>query len=189
VSNAANSKAQNRLLGMIRRQQAQIEQLQSQQPSSSMAIDDSNPPSDVSRSHTPNHSQSARRQQSMSQALGASAGQSHSPSPSLRAQHFPHHINTDFGLTRGNSGSEEFPSLAQTSSAVSTTSLRDESAFYQAETQSLTRENQMLKLRIRELERQIHEQSGHPGSHSPTRHSSLHTAPVENSSTENEATK
>jgi hypothetical protein len=28
---------------------------------------------------------------------------------------------------------------------------RDESAFYQAETQSLTRENQMLKLRIREL--------------------------------------
>jgi hypothetical protein len=28
---------------------------------------------------------------------------------------------------------------------------RDESAFYQAETQNLTRENQMLKLRIREL--------------------------------------
>lgn len=28
---------------------------------------------------------------------------------------------------------------------------RDETAFYQAETQNLTRENQMLKLRIREL--------------------------------------
>ena len=28
---------------------------------------------------------------------------------------------------------------------------RDESAFYQAETQMLTRENQMLKQRIREL--------------------------------------
>ena len=28
---------------------------------------------------------------------------------------------------------------------------RDESAFYQAETQNLMRENQMLKLRIREL--------------------------------------
>lgn len=28
---------------------------------------------------------------------------------------------------------------------------RHESAFYQAETQTLTRENQMLKLRIREL--------------------------------------
>ncbi|KAF2817403.1 uncharacterized protein BDZ99DRAFT_457140 [Mytilinidion resinicola] len=34
---------------------------------------------------------------------------------------------------------------------------RDESAFYQAETQTLTRENQMLKLRIRELERQMAE--------------------------------
>ena len=28
---------------------------------------------------------------------------------------------------------------------------RDESAFYQAETQNLTRENQMLRMRIREL--------------------------------------
>lgn len=34
---------------------------------------------------------------------------------------------------------------------------RDESAFYQAETQMLTRENQMLRMRIRELERQVNE--------------------------------
>ncbi|KAH0536715.1 hypothetical protein FGG08_006423 [Glutinoglossum americanum] len=34
---------------------------------------------------------------------------------------------------------------------------RDESAFYQAETQMLTRENQMLRQRIRELERQVNE--------------------------------
>ncbi|KAK4193788.1 hypothetical protein QBC35DRAFT_6607 [Podospora australis] len=34
---------------------------------------------------------------------------------------------------------------------------RDESAFYQAETQMLTRENQMLKHRIKELERQLNE--------------------------------
>ncbi|KAF2228247.1 hypothetical protein BDZ85DRAFT_13589 [Elsinoe ampelina] len=33
--------------------------------------------------------------------------------------------------------------------------VRDESSFYQAETQTLQRENQMLKMRIRELERQI----------------------------------
>ncbi|OQN98081.1 hypothetical protein B0A48_15913 [Cryoendolithus antarcticus] len=32
---------------------------------------------------------------------------------------------------------------------------RDETAFYQAETQTLTRENQMLKLRVKELERQV----------------------------------
>ncbi|KAL2267714.1 hypothetical protein VTJ83DRAFT_4991 [Remersonia thermophila] len=39
---------------------------------------------------------------------------------------------------------------------------RDESAFYQAETQMLVRENQMLKHRIRELERQLADlQGGH----------------------------
>jgi hypothetical protein len=32
---------------------------------------------------------------------------------------------------------------------------RDESAFYQAETQMMVRENQMLRQRIRELERQV----------------------------------
>ncbi|KAE8845508.1 hypothetical protein HRS9139_00075 [Pyrenophora teres f. teres] len=51
---------------------------------------------------------------------------------------------------------------------------RDESAFYQAETQNLTRENQMLKLRIRELERQLADQN--PTSqvtHSPVIHSNL----------------
>ncbi|KAK3109817.1 hypothetical protein LTR53_016520 [Teratosphaeriaceae sp. CCFEE 6253] len=40
---------------------------------------------------------------------------------------------------------------------------RDECAFYQAETQTLTRENQMLKLRIRELERQVTDMSGSGG--------------------------
>jgi len=37
---------------------------------------------------------------------------------------------------------------------------RDENAFYQAETQMLTRENQMLRHRIRELERQLKEAAG-----------------------------
>lgn len=37
---------------------------------------------------------------------------------------------------------------------------RDESAFYQAETQMLTRENQMLKHRVKELERLLNESSG-----------------------------
>jgi len=32
---------------------------------------------------------------------------------------------------------------------------RDDNAFYQAETQTLRRENRMLKERVRELERQI----------------------------------
>jgi len=37
---------------------------------------------------------------------------------------------------------------------------RDESAFYQAETQMLIRENQMLKHRIRDLEKQLSEAVG-----------------------------
>lgn len=50
---------------------------------------------------------------------------------------------------------------------------RDECAFYQAETHMLTRENQMLKHRIRELERQIAEQGQVPvGSLSPLASSS-----------------
>ena len=42
-------------------------------------------------------------------------------------------------------------------------SSRDESAYYQAETANLTRENQMLRLRIRELERQVNELNAHSG--------------------------
>jgi hypothetical protein len=37
---------------------------------------------------------------------------------------------------------------------------RDESAFYQAESQMLIRENQMLRHRIREMERQLSELQG-----------------------------
>lgn len=36
---------------------------------------------------------------------------------------------------------------------------RDEAQFYQAEAQMMTRENQMLRLRIRELEREAREKS------------------------------
>jgi hypothetical protein len=43
-----------------------------------------------------------------------------------------------------------FRPLTDTASGVETQS-RDEAAFYQAEAQNLTRENQMLKVRIREL--------------------------------------
>jgi hypothetical protein len=82
---------------------------------------------------------------------------------------------------------------------------RDEGVFYQAETQMLTRENQMLKLRIRELgmschillharaiestnmatERQLSEMnptSPAPALHSPAHESNLHiSVPASNS--------
>ncbi|KAK3306960.1 uncharacterized protein B0T15DRAFT_484199 [Chaetomium strumarium] len=52
---------------------------------------------------------------------------------------------------------------------------RDESAFYQAESQMLIRENQMLRHRIRELERQLGELqgSGAPLAHEPSHSSHL----------------
>ncbi|TKA47802.1 hypothetical protein B0A55_13180, partial [Friedmanniomyces simplex] len=61
---------------------------------------------------------------------------------------------------------------------------RDESAFYQAETQTLTRENQMLKARIRELERQItdlSDQTSSQGGGSSTTASGLPHSPAQNS--------
>lgn len=56
---------------------------------------------------------------------------------------------------------------------------RDEASFYQAETQMLTRENQMLKLRIRELERQLSEMNPtSPITHSPAMGSGLNRPPM-----------
>jgi hypothetical protein len=46
------------------------------------------------------------------------------------------------------------------SSTTSSSSLREEAAFYQAETSMFTRENQMLKRRIKELEGQLAEVEG-----------------------------
>lgn len=57
---------------------------------------------------------------------------------------------------------------------------RDESAFYQAETQMLLRENRMLRHRIRELERQLTDES----THEPSQPSHLGRS---TSSTEHEA--
>ncbi|KAI7155273.1 hypothetical protein KC349_g7117 [Hortaea werneckii] len=51
-----------------------------------------------------------------------------------------------------------FPPVSGTDNLFwATSTMRDETAFYQAETQTLTRENRMLKCRVRELERQVAE--------------------------------
>jgi hypothetical protein len=72
-------------------------------------------------------------------------------SPSLR----PLPIHTYHETGHSSHGSGEWPpspvEIARRNSS------RDESAYYQAETATLTRENQMLRLRIRELERQVSE--------------------------------
>lgn len=136
---------------MIRQQQAQITALQSNQPPTPSAVDDSTPTSERSlslpqpalvpqpsmpgsfpqaRSHSPFTRGNMSRHSSVADR---SRGSSHAGSPALRPMSGGPHES-----------SEWLPSSA-------TSSTRDESAFYQAETQMLTRENQMLKLRIREL--------------------------------------
>ncbi|KAF2667162.1 hypothetical protein BT63DRAFT_427566 [Microthyrium microscopicum] len=163
----------NRLLSMIRQQQAQIVALQAHAPASATAAiaDDSNPPSDTSRSQTPAQ-QRIPHQISASRHSSVANPSSQSPSPSLRAQQVPPMaLNTSVG-----DDPSAFGNLPSSAVSMSSNSLRDESAFYQAETQNLTRENQMLKMRIRELERQVTGPESPGAEHAPAHQSHLHTA-------------
>ncbi|KNG45967.1 l-2-hydroxyglutarate dehydrogenase [Stemphylium lycopersici] len=174
----------NRLLNMIRTQQAQINTLQANQPApsaSASAVDDSTPTSERSMSIPPPSSH-------VSPPIASplpSAAQPRSRSPFAFATISRQSSFADRSRHSSHTGS---PALRPVSghAAVydphdmlpSPATARDESAFYQAETQNLTRENQMLKLRIRELERQLADQD--PTSqvtHSPSLHSSLAPTP------------
>jgi hypothetical protein len=138
----------NRLLSMIRQQQAHISTLQAgHHPSSSSAVDDSTPTSERSMSlpHAALPLHATISPLPISPLPMTSQPRSHSPfargtisrqssgSPALRPM-------------SGQGGVYDYNDMLPGSATG-----RDESAFYQAETQNLTRENQMLKLRIREL--------------------------------------
>ena len=123
----------NRLLHMIRQQQDQIDELHADQPTTGPASDFDTRPRTLSSSSRqqplPQRPVSLSRHSSQAVSV-TSAPRSSSRSPALRPVASPHeHQREDFLLGP----------------------TRDESAFYQAETQMLTRENQMLKARIREL--------------------------------------
>ncbi|KAK5660406.1 hypothetical protein OQA88_12949 [Cercophora sp. LCS_1] len=131
----------NRLLAEIRRLQLQVQRQQSGQLSGSAVGDDSTPPS------------------------------AHPTSGSLpRSPGFPQHPRSSFDLARADLSRRsrtpsrgDSPRLRATSIGDSdqiTPGGRDEIPFYQAETQTLIRENQMLRHRIRELEKQLTEASG-----------------------------
>ncbi|KAF7447198.1 hypothetical protein PtrSN002B_006413 [Pyrenophora tritici-repentis] len=174
----------NRLLNMIRTQQAQINTLQANQhQASASAVDDSTPTSERSMSIPPPLSHSSHVSPPMVSPL-PSAAQPRSRSPfgfgtisrqSSFADRSRHSSHAGSPALRPVSGQVPYdPHDMLPSPATS----RDESAFYQAETQNLTRENQMLKLRIRELERQLADQN--PTSqvtHSPVIHSNLAPTP------------
>ncbi|CRG88923.1 hypothetical protein PISL3812_05958 [Talaromyces islandicus] len=161
----------NRLLHMIRQQQSQLQQLHQQQQqqqqgqttnSGAAVIDDITPGSERSQSFPAMPPLPAPGSRSMQTPLSHSTRRSsrrssrasESASPNLNAPlsqptsaiDLPHgSFSSDWSVVGGNE------------SAVPATrrSSRDESAFYQAEAAMLTRENQMLRMRIRELERQL----------------------------------
>ncbi|TVY81770.1 hypothetical protein LSUE1_G004197 [Lachnellula suecica] len=149
----------NRLLQMIRSQQQHLQQLQAangQSPVPAPVIDESTPTSERSMSFSnaaaphPQLSTSTPRSPTSiihprssfdiarADLVRRSRTPSRAASPRLTAS--PRMRSTSIS----GEGSEAF-SLAG----------RDENAFYQAETQMMVRENQMLRQRIRELERQV----------------------------------
>ncbi|KAL8693354.1 MAG: hypothetical protein Q9218_001791 [Villophora microphyllina] len=164
----------NRLLEMIRQQQIQLQQMQQHSnytpATSTAAVDNSTPTSERSfsfpnvpasapisvnnprpRSPVPRSSVELSRQSSRQSRTPSRTG-----SPSIRPMSAGLQAHGDDWML--SSGSQ---------------SSRDDAAYYQAETTALTRENQMLKLRIRELaERQLNE-GGSASASSPSVPSNL----------------
>ncbi|KAM5348088.1 hypothetical protein ACJ41O_007912 [Fusarium nematophilum] len=172
----------NRLLQMIRQQQLELQRLQAGQPqnqSQSSAIDDSSAVSERSAHGAPHVPSS----QIAIPALPAGGSGPRS------AGH--RHPRSSFDMARADlQRRSRTPSRGGASPRLRSTSIggdsgewilggRDESAFYQAETQMLVRENQMLRHRIRELEKQLSD----VGTGSPTAHEPPHPSNLTRSST------
>jgi hypothetical protein len=141
---------------MIRHQQATIQTLQNQTAPSNTttsAVDDSTPTSE--RSMSLNHA-------TVPPPLAQPNTSSTTSAPRPRSPFIPHSLSRHSSYRSGRSSHDASPSLHPTAGyanlpnegtdmVLGSSVVRDESAFYQAETQNLTRENQMLKHRIREL--------------------------------------
>ncbi|KAI0521451.1 hypothetical protein F5B22DRAFT_573748 [Xylaria bambusicola] len=146
----------NRLLQMIRQQQLQLQQLQAAHGQSQSTVAAEDPPSTSDRSASLSHPPG------VPPSLPTPSG-SIPRSPSIS------HPRSSFDLARDAlHRRSRTPSRGASSPRLRSTSIsqegephlsgvRDETTYYQAETQSLIRENQMLRHRIRELERQISE--------------------------------
>ncbi|KAF8863264.1 hypothetical protein BDZ45DRAFT_584367 [Acephala macrosclerotiorum] len=144
----------NRLLQMIRTQQQQLQQLQAASGQANVT-----PP--VVEEFTPTS------ERSMSFSNAGLQQQSNMSTP--RSPVTALHPRSSFDLARADLQQRRSRTPSRTASPrLRSTSIsgegeawslggRDESAFYQAETQMMIRENQMLRQRIRELERQVSE--------------------------------
>lgn len=155
----------NRLLQMISTQQQQLRQLQDHKTHSS-SISPQEPPNIASE-------------------MSGSVPTASSPFPNFRspALSLPRspmdHYRTDVSHRISASQQESVPprirSISNSREREKSWGLgcRDENAFYQAETQIMTRENQMLRQRIRELERQLHDLGSTSLPHEPSTSSHL----------------
>lgn len=141
----------NRLLHMIRLQQDQLNTLQAQQQNPADPSPTSETPGQVS-SHAPHHTSEHPGSRS-----GSIVGLPHGHGVFNRPTSLSRQSSARIPST-GASSHAGSPSMHPSNSSLGPLTEdfllggnRDESAFYQAETQTLTRENQMLKQRIREL--------------------------------------
>ncbi|KAM0712497.1 hypothetical protein Q7P37_011594 [Cladosporium fusiforme] len=154
----------NRLLHMIRIQQDQLAALQQRQnPDSSAISPTSELPTPPTTSSRPNSAHPPQQQQQQDQPTSRFGSFSQSGLPHGHGIfNRPHSLSRQSSARISNSGSTNShatsPALRPSSSNLGPLTedfllggTRDDAAFYQAETQMLTRENQMLKFRIREL--------------------------------------
>lgn len=176
----------NRLLQMIRVQQAQLQALQASHPSSTAtalqtsAIEDSvTSPTNTHLDTIPSAPASAQISPNASNANLPTSQPIPIPIPASATTpvRMTIHPRSSFDLSRSVRAGSRTPSrnaspglpLTGRSPSIgrlqgdrseewlSGVSTRDEAQFYQAEAQMMTRENQMLRLRIRELEREVRE--------------------------------
>ncbi|KID92273.1 FAD dependent oxidoreductase [Metarhizium guizhouense ARSEF 977] len=151
----------NRLLQMIRQQQLELQRLQTSRPghSADPAAEDSAIAETVPR---PIYGAGGASQSNIpgSQPVGSYSRSPVFPRGSMEMARAEMHRRSRTP-SRGASPRLRATSISQESGDW-VLGGRDESAFYQAETQMLTRENQMLRHRIRDLEKQLAE--FHPGS-------------------------
>lgn len=145
----------NRLLQMIRQQQLQIQQLQPSQEQAQSSVAAEEQPPTISDRFTPSSHPGVHSSLPAPSGSAPRSPLSHLPSSSDIVRDAPSRISRT--PSRGPSS----PRLRSTSISQEgephLSGVRDETAYYQAETQSLIRENQMLRHRMRELERQLSE--------------------------------
>lgn len=162
----------NRLLQMIRQQQLELQRLQAGRPSQGQDTAAEDAASETRARPIPGASMQSTSQTTLpgSQTVGSVGSYPRSPG-------FPH-PRSSFDMARADLHRRSRTPSRGPSPRIRATSIsaesgdwvlggRDESAFYQAETQMLIRENQMLKHRIRDLEKQLSEMSGPTASTEP----------------------